>query len=64
MDGTRTAIIDIGSNSVRLVVYEMLARAPAQVFNEKEMAGLGRQVGDAGHRAVVGLQPLNADAVL
>ena len=42
------AIVDIGSNSVRLVVYEMLARAPSQVFNEKEMAGLGRQVASTG----------------
>ncbi|MGX5736888.1 exopolyphosphatase [Bosea thiooxidans] len=45
------AIIDIGSNSVRLVVYEMLARAPSQVFNEKEMAGLGRQVASTGRLA-------------
>jgi exopolyphosphatase/guanosine-5'-triphosphate,3'-diphosphate pyrophosphatase len=42
------AIIDIGSNSVRLVVYENLSRAPAQVFNEKEMAGLGRGVATTG----------------
>ncbi|MDX3810315.1 MAG: exopolyphosphatase, partial [Bosea sp. (in: a-proteobacteria)] len=42
--GDTIAIVDIGSNSVRLVVYEMLVRAPSQVFNEKEMAGLGRQV--------------------
>jgi exopolyphosphatase/guanosine-5'-triphosphate,3'-diphosphate pyrophosphatase len=42
------AIVDIGSNSVRLVVYEMVARAPAQVFNEKEMAGLGRNVASTG----------------
>ncbi|MGO4406516.1 exopolyphosphatase [Bosea sp. RAF48] len=45
------AIVDIGSNSVRLVVYEMLARAPSQVFNEKEMAGLGRQVATTGRLA-------------
>ncbi|MDP3407292.1 exopolyphosphatase [Bosea sp. (in: a-proteobacteria)] len=45
------AIVDIGSNSVRLVVYEMVARAPAQVFNEKEMAGLGRQVATTGQLA-------------
>ncbi|MFA7441328.1 MAG: Ppx/GppA family phosphatase [Sphingomonadaceae bacterium] len=38
----RTAIIDIGSNSVRLVVYKGLARAPAILFNEKVMAGLGQ----------------------
>ena len=35
-------IIDIGSNSVRLVVYQGLTRTPAVVFNEKVMAGLGR----------------------
>jgi exopolyphosphatase/guanosine-5'-triphosphate,3'-diphosphate pyrophosphatase len=46
--GETVAIIDIGSNSVRLVVYENLSRAPAQVFNEKEMAGLGRQVASTG----------------
>lgn len=46
--GDTVAIIDIGSNSVRLVVYEDLSRAPAQVFNEKEMAGLGRQVASTG----------------
>ncbi|WP_248306706.1 exopolyphosphatase [Bosea sp. AAP35] len=45
------AIVDIGSNSVRLVVYESVARAPAQVFNEKEMAGLGRQVATTGRLA-------------
>ena len=27
------AVVDIGSNSVRLVVYEGAARAPAPVFN-------------------------------
>ncbi|CAN7242719.1 exopolyphosphatase [Bosea sp. LjRoot90] len=46
--GDTVAIIDIGSNSVRLVVYENLSRAPAQVFNEKEMAGLARQVASTG----------------
>jgi exopolyphosphatase/guanosine-5'-triphosphate,3'-diphosphate pyrophosphatase len=38
----RIAIIDIGSNSVRLVVYQGLTRAPGILFNEKVMAGLGR----------------------
>ncbi len=38
----RSAVIDIGSNSVRLVVYEGPARAPAVIFNEKVPAGLGR----------------------
>jgi exopolyphosphatase/guanosine-5'-triphosphate,3'-diphosphate pyrophosphatase len=36
------AIIDIGSNSVRLVVYSGATRAPSVLFNEKVMAGLGR----------------------
>ena len=38
----RSAVIDIGSNSVRIVVYEGPARAPAVIFNEKIPAGLGR----------------------
>ena len=36
-----TAVIDIGSNSVRLVVYEGAPRAPSIAFNEKVLAGLG-----------------------
>jgi exopolyphosphatase/guanosine-5'-triphosphate,3'-diphosphate pyrophosphatase len=40
----RVAIIDIGSNSIRLVVYEGLTRTPSVLFNEKVMAGLGRGV--------------------
>ena len=43
-DGRR-AIIDIGSNSVRLVVYNGPARAPATLFNEKVSAGLGKGPG-------------------
>jgi len=44
----RTAIIDIGSNSIRLVVYQGPARLPAIVFNEKVMAGLGRALAATG----------------
>lgn len=44
----RTAIIDIGSNSIRLVVYEGPARLPATLFNEKVMAGLGRGLAATG----------------
>ncbi|UVO49217.1 Ppx/GppA family phosphatase [Sphingomonas sp. SUN019] len=40
----RTAIIDIGSNSIRLVVYQGPARLPAILFNEKVLAGLGRSL--------------------
>ncbi|MEI8275115.1 MAG: exopolyphosphatase [Hyphomicrobiales bacterium] len=42
------AVIDIGSNSVRLVIYEGLTRSPAPIFNEKVLAGLGRQVQTTG----------------
>jgi exopolyphosphatase / guanosine-5'-triphosphate,3'-diphosphate pyrophosphatase len=35
-------IIDIGSNSVRLVAYEARTRAPTPIFNEKVFCGLGR----------------------
>ena len=42
------AVIDIGSNSVRLVVYEALARSLITVFNEKALCGLGREVQSTG----------------
>ncbi len=41
-DRTPVAVVDIGSNSVRLVIYEGIARAPTVLFNEKMLAGLGR----------------------
>jgi len=44
----RIAIIDIGSNSIRLVVYKGLTRTPAVLFNEKVMAGLGRGLSQGG----------------
>lgn len=42
------AVIDIGSNSVRLVVYERLTRSPSVFFNEKVLCGLGRSVAETG----------------
>lgn len=47
-DHPRTAIIDIGSNSIRLVVYQGPPRLPAIRFNEKVMAGLGRGLAATG----------------
>ena len=44
----RTAIIDIGSNSVRLVVYDGPRRMPFTLFNEKVMAGLGASLNKTG----------------
>jgi exopolyphosphatase/guanosine-5'-triphosphate,3'-diphosphate pyrophosphatase len=42
--GPPVAVVDIGSNSVRLVVYEGVTRSPTPLFNEKTLAGLGREV--------------------
>ena len=42
------AIIDIGSNSVRLVVYDRHSRAPTPLYNEKLLCGLARGVATTG----------------
>ena len=42
------AVIDIGSNSVRLVVYQAMERSLISVFNEKTLCGLGREVQSTG----------------
>lgn len=41
-------VIDIGSNSVRLVVYEGATRSLTPIFNEKVLCGLGRSVASTG----------------
>ena len=50
------AVVDIGSNSVRLVVYDGLRRSPTPVFNEKILCGLGKGVaitGKLGEQGIV-----------
>jgi exopolyphosphatase/guanosine-5'-triphosphate,3'-diphosphate pyrophosphatase len=42
MPPRRLGVVDLGSNSVRLVVFEGLTRNPQVVFNEKSILGLGR----------------------
>jgi len=42
------SVIDIGSNSVRVVIYEGLSRAPTMLFNEKVLCGLGKGLGSSG----------------
>src|SRR5215813_9247306 len=44
----RVGVIDVGSNSVRLVVYDVRGRAMQPRFNEKVLAGLGRGLGNSG----------------
>jgi exopolyphosphatase / guanosine-5'-triphosphate,3'-diphosphate pyrophosphatase len=48
LQGRPEAMIDIGSNSVRLVVYAGAPRIPAVVFNEKVLAGLGQGLAETG----------------
>jgi len=48
------AIVDIGSNSVRLVVYDQLGRAPIPRFNEKSLCRLGEKLAETGE-----IQPEN-----
>jgi exopolyphosphatase / guanosine-5'-triphosphate,3'-diphosphate pyrophosphatase len=42
------AVVDIGSNSLRLVVYDGVRRSPRTLFNEKVMCGLGRSIETTG----------------
>ena len=51
----RLAVVDIGSNSIRLVVYDQAGRTFVPLFNEKMMCGLGRDV--------AGTSRLNEDAM-
>ncbi|MBM3569987.1 MAG: Ppx/GppA family phosphatase [Alphaproteobacteria bacterium] len=55
----RVGVIDVGSNSVRLVVFDGLHRAAATMFNEKVLCGLGRGLGERGR-----LDPAGAASAL
>jgi len=46
--GGRVAVVDIGSNSIRLVVFDGLKRVPTPLFNEKVLCGLGRGLDETG----------------
>ena len=50
------AIVDIGSNSVRLVVYDQLGRAPLPRFNEKSLCRLGDGLAQTGEIAAEGFR--------
>lgn len=50
------AVVDIGSNSVRLVIYRLEGRAMWTVFNEKVLAGLGRGVEQTGRLSPEGVR--------
>lgn len=50
------AVIDVGSNSVRLVLYRLEGRAIWTVYNEKVLAGLGRDLGATGRLSPGGIE--------
>src|SRR4051812_25658473 len=43
-EGRQAAVIDVGSNSVRLVIYRVDGRALWTIYNEKVIAGLGKDL--------------------
>lgn len=50
------SVIDIGSNSVRLVIYEGLSRTPSVLFNEKVLCGLGKGLVSTGRLSEDGVK--------
>ena len=50
------AVIDIGSNSVRLVIYDIFGAHFTSVYNEKVLAGLGRDLRETGRLSENGKQ--------
>ena len=45
---SRVGVVDVGSNSIRMVVFDGAARSPAYFYNEKVMAGLGAKMAQTG----------------
>lgn len=54
--GQQAAVIDVGSNSVRLVIYRLDGRAIWTVYNEKALAGLGRDLPSSGRLSPEGVE--------
>lgn len=55
-EGRQAAVIDLGSNSVRLVIYRLEGRAIWTIFNEKALAGLGRDLPATGGLSPEGVE--------
>ncbi|MEO0656254.1 MAG: Ppx/GppA family phosphatase [Pseudomonadota bacterium] len=45
---SRVGVVDVGSNSVRLVIFDGAARSPAYFYNEKIMCALGAGLSETG----------------
>jgi exopolyphosphatase/guanosine-5'-triphosphate,3'-diphosphate pyrophosphatase len=52
----QAAVIDVGSNSVRLVIYRLDGRAIWTLYNEKALAGLGRDLPTTGRLSPDGVE--------
>ncbi|RAK52005.1 Ppx/GppA phosphatase family protein [Phenylobacterium deserti] len=52
----QAAVVDLGSNSVRLVIYRIEGRAIWTVFNEKALAGLGKDLPTTGRLSAEGVE--------
>lgn len=46
--GREVGVVDIGSNSVRLVIYDVFGAHFTPIYNEKVLAGLGRALKETG----------------
>ena len=55
-ESRQAAVIDVGSNSVRLVIYRLEGRAIWTVYNEKALAGLGRDLPATGRLSPEGVE--------
>jgi exopolyphosphatase/guanosine-5'-triphosphate,3'-diphosphate pyrophosphatase len=55
-EARQAAVIDLGSNSVRLVIYRVEGRAIWTIFNEKALAGLGRDLPLTGRLSSEGVE--------
>ncbi len=56
---SRVGVVDVGSNSVRMVVFDGAARSPAYFYNEKVMCELGAGLSETGH-----LNPLGRERAM
>lgn len=56
LEPRKSAVVDIGSNSVRLVIYEVTGSAALPYFNEKVLAGLGRGLPETGRLSADGVK--------
>jgi exopolyphosphatase/guanosine-5'-triphosphate,3'-diphosphate pyrophosphatase len=45
---SRVGVVDVGSNSVRMVVFDGAARSPAYFYNEKVLCALGQGLAETG----------------